>query len=72
MVRNTDLFIGVCNRQTDRSIPSPTEHAFAAKHLADLGQEEADFGVFHWEIRNWAALEKRITGPEFECGGHRW
>ena len=47
-------------------------HAFAEKYLADLGQEEADFQVCHWPIQSWHALDKRITGPEFECGGHRW
>lgn len=46
--------------------------AFVDKYLADLGQEEADFQVCHWPIKSWHALEKRITGPEFECGGHRW
>lgn len=52
---------------------SVTDHkAFAEKYLADLGQEEADFQVCHWPISSWHALEKRITGPEFECGGHRW
>ncbi|KAI3493363.1 hypothetical protein L1887_41917 [Cichorium endivia] len=46
--------------------------AFAEKHLADLGQEEADFAVCTWKIKGWRTLDKRITGPEFECGGHRW
>lgn len=46
--------------------------AFVDKYLADLGQEEADLQVCHWPIESWHALEKRITGPEFECGGHRW
>lgn len=46
--------------------------AFVEKYLADLGQEEADFQVCHWPIKSWHALEKRITGPEFECGGHKW
>ncbi len=50
----------------------PTDNAFAAKHLADLGQEEESFAVCHWEVGNWGSLEKRLTGPEFECGGHRW
>ena len=40
--------------------------AFVDKYLADLGQEEADFQVCHWPIKSWHALEKRITGPEFE------
>ncbi|CCV00636.1 unnamed protein product [Malassezia sympodialis ATCC 42132] len=46
--------------------------AFTNRHLADLGQEEEDFQVCHWPIESWHSLDKRITGPEFECGGHRW
>ncbi|EPQ30594.1 uncharacterized protein PFL1_02118 [Pseudozyma flocculosa PF-1] len=46
--------------------------AFAEKHLADLGQEEEDFAVCTWRIENWRQLDKRITSPEFSCGGHRW
>ncbi|CAD6985631.1 unnamed protein product [Tilletia controversa] len=45
---------------------------FAEKNLAELGQEEHDFKVFHWDIPSWKALDKRITGPDFECGGHKW
>lgn len=48
------------------------DDAFAAKHMPDLGHEVNEFTVFHWRISNWKKLEKKITGPEFECGGHRW
>ncbi|WFD08090.1 ubiquitinyl hydrolase 1 [Malassezia vespertilionis] len=48
------------------------EKAFSEKYLADLGLDEAEFKVFHWPIKSWSALEKRITSPEFEVGGHRW
>ncbi|KAH0446021.1 hypothetical protein IEQ34_025144 [Dendrobium chrysotoxum] len=58
--------------EIDEPVSVLDERAFAAKHLADLGQEEEDFKVLHWDITNWGTLEKRITGPEFECGGHRW
>lgn len=52
---------------------SVLEHrAFAAKHLADLGQEEDSFAVCHWDLKDWNGLDKRLTGPEFECGGHKW
>lgn len=51
---------------------STIEEAFGAKHLADLGQDEEDFTVFHWDVSHWARLEKRLTSPIFECGGHKW
>ncbi|PWN43435.1 putative ubiquitin-specific processing protease 21 [Ceraceosorus guamensis] len=72
----------VIGAPTDHGHPQPMEveeaisvldhSAFAAKHLADLGQEEADFAVCDWVLRDWNALDKRLTGPEFECGGHKW
>lgn len=51
---------------------SLAEAAFGAKHLADLGQEEDDFRTFHWDVAEWDRLDKRITSPVFECGGHKW
>ena len=48
------------------------DEAFAAKHMPDLGHEVKEFMVFHWPLNNWKKLEKKITSPEFECGGHRW
>ncbi|KAE8245144.1 hypothetical protein A4X13_0g6070 [Tilletia indica] len=56
----------------DDSVSVLDPQAFADKNLGDLGQEEDDFKVFHWDIPSWKALDKRITGPEFECGGHKW
>lgn len=58
--------------EVDEPVSVMDERAFAARHLADLGQEEEDFRVMHWDIKDWSDLEKRLTGPEFECGGHRW
>ena len=52
--------------------PNPLEQAFGAKNLADLGQEAEDFAVFHWSVTNWTHLDKRLTSPVFECGGHKW
>lgn len=49
-----------------------TDEAFAAKQLPDLGHEVEDFQVFTWRLSKWRQLEKKITGPEFDCGGHRW
>ncbi|PWN30800.1 putative ubiquitin-specific processing protease 21 [Jaminaea rosea] len=56
----------------DEIIPVTEEHAFGTKHLADLAQEEDDFKVFHWDVAGWPRLEKRLTSPVFECGGHKW
>ncbi|KAL1944539.1 hypothetical protein VTO73DRAFT_2969 [Trametes versicolor] len=46
--------------------------AFAAKHMPDLGHEVKDFTVFSWKLNNWKKLEKKLTSPDFECGGHKW
>ena len=58
----------------DSSLPLflVSDEAFAAKHMPDLGHEVKEFKVFHWKLTNWKKLEKRITSPEFDCGGHRW
>ena len=40
--------------------------------MPDLGHEVKDFKVYSWRLTNWRKLEKKITSPEFECGGHRW
>ena len=40
--------------------------------MPDLGHEVKDFKVFTWKLNGWRKLEKKITSPEFECGGHRW
>ena len=48
------------------------DEAFAAKHMPDLGHEVKEFKVFNWKLTNWKKLEKKITSPEFDCGGHRW
>ncbi|KAK0549532.1 ubiquitin-specific protease ubp15 [Tilletia horrida] len=58
--------------EIDEAVSVLDPQAFAEKNLADLGQEEEDFQVCHWDIPSWKALDKRITGPEFEAGGHRW
>ncbi|KAF9179390.1 hypothetical protein BGZ50_006969, partial [Haplosporangium sp. Z 11] len=38
--------------------------------ISDL--EEIACNVFHWEITDWGALDKKVTGPEFEAGGYKW
>jgi hypothetical protein len=49
-----------------------TDEAFAAKHMPDLGQDVKEFRVFSWKLTGWKKLEKKLTSPEFDCGGHRW
>jgi len=40
--------------------------------MPDLGHDVKEFQVFHWKLQGWKKLEKKLTGPEFDCGGHRW
>ena len=42
------------------------------RHLPDLGQEVEDTQVFTWPLTNWRKLERKMTSPEFACGGHKW
>ncbi len=49
-----------------------SDEAFAAKYMPDLAQDVKDFKVFEWPLSNWKKLEKKLTSPEFECGGHKW
>ena len=51
---------------------APKDEAFAAKHMPDLGHDVKDFKVFSWPLNNWKKLDKKLTSPEFECGGHKW
>ena len=64
---------------SSRSVPiclthllAPKDEAFAAKHMPDLGHDVKDFKVFSWPLNNWKKLDKKLTSPEFECGGHKW
>ncbi|KAF5357773.1 hypothetical protein D9756_001634 [Leucocoprinus leucothites] len=53
-------------------VPVTNHEAFAAKHMPDLGHDVKDFKVFTWKLTNWKKLEKKLTSPEFDCGGHKW
>ena len=53
-------------------LPHTLEEAFAAKHMPDLGHDVKEFQVFHWKLQGWKKLDKKLTSPEFECGGHKW
>jgi len=46
--------------------------AYAQKAMPDLGLEIEDFQAQTWRIENWSQQPKRIVGPEFSCGGHKW
>jgi ubiquitin carboxyl-terminal hydrolase 7 len=40
--------------------------------MPDLGHDVKDFQVYTWRINRWKTLDKRLTSPDFECGGHKW
>lgn len=40
--------------------------------MPDLGHDVKDFTVYTWRLNNWKKLEKKLTSPEFDCGGHKW
>lgn len=63
---------GVPPMEVDEVVSVLDHDAFAAKHMPDLGHEVKEFKVYHWKLSNWKKLEKKLTSPEFECGGHRW
>ncbi|KDQ18041.1 hypothetical protein BOTBODRAFT_29357 [Botryobasidium botryosum FD-172 SS1] len=58
--------------ELDEPVSVMDHQAFVHKHMPDLGHEVDDFKVFTWRLSKWRALEKKLTSPEFECGGHRW
>ncbi|KAB5596509.1 Ubiquitin carboxyl-terminal hydrolase [Ceratobasidium theobromae] len=58
--------------EIDEPVSVHDREAFAAKQLPDLGHEVEDFQVYTWRLTKWRQLEKKLTSPEFDCGGHRW
>ncbi|ORX33688.1 hypothetical protein BD324DRAFT_666297 [Kockovaella imperatae] len=46
--------------------------AYAQKAMPDLGLEIEDFQAQTWRIEHWSQQPKRLVGPEFSCGGHKW
>ncbi|KAH8833816.1 hypothetical protein DL96DRAFT_465037 [Flagelloscypha sp. PMI_526] len=58
--------------QEEAQISVKDPEAFAAKYMPDLGHDVKDFKVFSWPINGWKKLEKKLTSPDFECGGHKW
>lgn len=58
--------------EIDEVVSVRDHEAFAAKHMPDLGHDVKDFQVFTWRLTNWKKLDKKLTSPEFECGGHKW
>ncbi|KAG8763667.1 hypothetical protein FRC11_014280 [Ceratobasidium sp. 423] len=58
--------------EVDEPVSVRDHEAFAAKQLPDLGHEVEDFQVYTWKLSKWRQLEKKITSPDFDCGGHRW
>jgi len=58
--------------EVDEPVSVHDHDAFAAKQLPDLGHEVEDTQVFTWRLSKWRQLDKKLTSPEFDCGGHRW
>ncbi|KAF8894531.1 hypothetical protein BD779DRAFT_1669025 [Infundibulicybe gibba] len=58
--------------EVDEVVSVRDHEAFAAKHMPDIGHDVKDFQVFTWRLSNWKKLDKKLTSPEFECGGHKW
>lgn len=58
--------------EVDEIVTVHDEQQFAQKNMPDLGHEIEDFTVFSWRLNKWKTLDKKLTSPEFECGGHRW
>jgi ubiquitin carboxyl-terminal hydrolase 7 len=58
--------------EIDEVVSVRDHEAFAAKHMPDLGHDVKDMKVFSWKLTNWKKLDKKLTSPEFECGGHKW
>jgi len=72
-----DEVVSVRDRQSfaccsSQRLTHTPDEAFAAKHMPDLGHDVKDFKVYTWRLTNWKKLEKKLTSPEFECGGHKW
>ena len=44
----------------------------AARDIPDLGLKIADSTGFSWRLTNWRTLSRKLTSPEFTCGGHTW
>ncbi|KDQ60693.1 hypothetical protein JAAARDRAFT_31668 [Jaapia argillacea MUCL 33604] len=63
---------GVPPMEIDEPVSVLDHAAFAAKHMPDLGHEVKEFRVFEWKLSGWKKLDKKLTSPEFECGGHGW
>ena len=55
-----------------RQTANVADDAYANKAMPDLGLEIADFQAQTWKIEKWSQQPKRLVGPEFSCGGHKW
>ena len=51
----------------------PSDEAFVAKNVPYLGYTVKESKVFHWKVQGWGNQEKKkLTSPEFSCGGCKW
>ncbi|RKP22224.1 hypothetical protein SYNPS1DRAFT_26123, partial [Syncephalis pseudoplumigaleata] len=53
------------------SVDMPPE--ILEQHFIQDREIEADVIMsYQWRITHWNELDRRVTSPEFECGGHTW
>jgi len=66
------MYLPSRHRSAKPTLPLIIDELFMQRHLPDLGQEVEDTQVFTWNLSNWRKLERKITSPDFPCGGHKW
>ena len=71
-VRDREFCLNCPHPRTASLHPPSLDDALVAKHMPDLGHDIKEFQVFHWELHDWKELGKKLTSPEFDCGGHKW
>ncbi|KAH7107494.1 cysteine proteinase [Auriculariales sp. MPI-PUGE-AT-0066] len=60
------------NNEDEQPVSVKEHDLFAARHMPDLGYDVNEFKVLHWRLDGWKKLDKKLTSPDFECGGHIW
>jgi hypothetical protein len=69
---NDRMYLTSRHRSAKPTLHRVADEAFMQRHLPDLGQEVEDTQVFTWPLTNWRKLERKMTSPDFACGGHKW
>jgi ubiquitin carboxyl-terminal hydrolase 7 len=69
---NDRMYLPSPHQSAKPTLHALADEAFMQRHLPDLGQEVEDTQVFTWPLTNWRKLERKMTSPDFVCGGHKW